>query len=83
MKLSVRCNRRADDSFGFEFSAAGAPYAGVVRFTLSDGVPQRLNIDYTTPRNEVVTSRMREEFDPFVIEEVLRELSTPKDTAHG
>jgi len=78
MKLNVRCERIADGSFTFEFSAAGAPYSGVVVPTLADGAPRVLNISYKVPRNEVITKLMRESFDPFVIETVLRELSTPQ-----
>ena len=76
MKLSVRCSHNVDGSVCFEFSAAGAPYRGAATPSFTDGAVSGLSVRYSIPRNEVITPKMREEFDPFVIEAVLRELSS-------
>lgn len=76
MKISVRCTHSGDGAVAFEFSAAGAPYSGVATPYFTDGVVTGLTVRYSVPRNEVVTPAMRESFDPFVIEAVLRELSS-------
>lgn len=76
MKLSVRCTRQDDCTYGFDFTAAGASYRGTVTIAMKDGTPSKLNVTYVEPRNEVITEKMREAFDPFVIEAILRELTS-------
>lgn len=76
MKLSVRCTRRDDHTYEFGFTASGAPYRGTVDIALADGSPAKLIVKYVEPRNDVVTEKMREAFDPFVIDAVLRNLTS-------
>lgn len=76
MKLDVRCTRKDDRTYEFVFSSTGVSYRGTVDIALEDDTPSKLTVKYTEPRNDTITDKMRESFDPYVIDAILRKLTT-------
>lgn len=73
MKLNVACTRTSDSEFAFEFTNTGARYRGTAAVTFdAAGKLEKINVAYSEPRNEVASEKMREAFDPYIIEEILR-----------